>query len=605
MRYYLRSSGPAKRAAKSLKRELDLREVPCTLSQCRETVARMHGYSGWRDLLAHVGQNLPSAEDGRSVPEIVEHRWRHQTTILAEDFPEAAKYAWALVELIGPTRSNVDAGQAQALLLPIEGSYFAGAFLRLNKDGSHSKVEPRTYVVVATDGGEMRSLRANNIFSSPGAFVRFLETNRASTRKPLWGPDAVSPSEIIRETSNLSLVFELLGLTNSPSETRWARRSRETEVLAPLFEQAEKLISRRADPDVLSILRAAAGTHIDTKTYAYYAQQDGLRERRLAFARAWPSFASLAIGLSTSSEPPLPEAFADSADAMTALIKQASDLDEASARRCLFRLNGKLWPINNNLTLHTVFGMLAHLPSDAVPATGDAAAFVATCELLKDMFPPGLPERYRIAAGIAASAPGKNWCDRYEHFIADGSARIAKFGAQAGPSRLERAIRFFCGTHALLARFAWRGLLPAFAKRNAAALRVFESGCNIGLDDQPLIPPRAFEASCAPLFLDGVDYPAFVDLMEATFGLMFLPGRDGPARNPVDYPLARFATTELAEREFCAFRQLFRPPYRDIRLDEALAMSERSMKAAGASMAEFSKIAHWMDDDLAEMQRRI
>jgi predicted protein tyrosine phosphatase len=67
-------------------------------------------------------------------------------------------------------------------------------------------------------------------------------------------------------------------------------------VLAPLFEQAEKLISRRADPDVLSILRAAAGTHIDTKTYAYYAQQDGLRERRLAFARAWPSFASLAIG---------------------------------------------------------------------------------------------------------------------------------------------------------------------------------------------------------------------------------------------------------------------------------------------------------------------
>lgn len=110
MRYAMLSAAPARRAAKTLKDHLRIRDVPCTLSACREAVARMHGYNGWRDLLANVGKLPPSPDDADLPADQLVERRKHQAEALAECFPRVADHAWHLVEMVAPTRATAPTG---------------------------------------------------------------------------------------------------------------------------------------------------------------------------------------------------------------------------------------------------------------------------------------------------------------------------------------------------------------------------------------------------------------------------------------------------------------------------------------------------------------
>lgn len=491
----------------------------------------------------------------------------------------------------------------KVLVLPFEGSYFAGVMASFYMDHHYFRGGSGTFALVATDDRRLRCLRMTCWRGDPAPFVDFLEKHRSPLEST--GPLSRPQDGVVRETSGLTVIFELLGLTDCTPETRWARKPAQTAVLSPFFPLALEAISRRADPEALAILRAAAGTWIETDTYRYYAEPGPTRERRLAFARAWPSFAALAVRPTRPTSPPAPDRFEDPSEAMADLIRaEATDLDEAAVRRCLVRLSGRTWPIESNSRMKPVFRMLARMPEDRIPTTSETEAFVGLSIFAEELIPTNVPDWEGITASIMASIPGRTWKERELRLLADGRRRFDALVPGETFWTEEKARRFLSGISALLARFAWRALLPALAMRNGAAAHVFEYGSNIGLDDRPLIPPRAFEASCAKLFLEGIDYERFVDLMDALYRL---PDDEQPDqrhdRLPA-WPIASLTSPHLAQKRFEPFRALMRPQHRDLTVDGALDISLREMAARGAVIATFRDSPSRTEAEFAGGERR-
>lgn len=181
MRHQLRSTAPAERTAKLLKRKLEIHRVQATLAQCRRTAARMLGYSDWPDLVANVGRDLPSPDDDECPADVVEKRRQQQMTVLGEDFPSVAKQAWMIVTHVGPTRAKCTSAHevADVLFFPLEGSYFAGAMVSYYQKGM-----PQSWAVVSTQDGRIRSFTAAHRFRDPAALMAFIEANRTPCPSP-------------------------------------------------------------------------------------------------------------------------------------------------------------------------------------------------------------------------------------------------------------------------------------------------------------------------------------------------------------------------------------------------------------------------------------
>jgi hypothetical protein len=100
----------AKRAAKSLQRQLSVHGEETSLPSCQNVVARMYGYAHWHELTSNVGKADPSPDDETSDQETIDRRFAQQIQALTGRFPAQAARAAEIVRAVGATSSRVLAG---------------------------------------------------------------------------------------------------------------------------------------------------------------------------------------------------------------------------------------------------------------------------------------------------------------------------------------------------------------------------------------------------------------------------------------------------------------------------------------------------------------
>lgn len=401
--------------------------------------------------------------------------------------------------------------------------------------------------------------------------------------------------QLIVECGHLDEAFAIFGLRETP-DGEWGMSPEMRPAFSPFFATAREMITRHLDPAAFRIL-SETDSAISDSTYDFYAATGPERERRHAFARAWPSFAARGVhaGASSGRRRSVIDEHADPDDAVSALLRmEAPQLSPAAMALCIRRLRGRRWPAGGRS--ENALEMFALLADDRLPRDDDAGAFLYLCTELPQHLPYTLPERFRLCADLASSIPGSDWIERRRRWSSDGAARAKPLG-RVPTQDCDDAYWYFGQTIPLLTRFAWRALLPAFGLDDEVASHVVSYGANVGIDDRPLVPPRAFENAGALLFLEDIDYSGYLHLSAGAHEIL--------KTSPPNTLALMGPDRTLVEKAFSAYRPLFRPKYRDISVADAVALARGRMAAFGASIAGYDKVGWPWEDQKASAHRRL
>jgi hypothetical protein len=589
MIFHANNSALAKRVAKSLKRELSTLGVEATLGQCQNAVANMHGFANWHEMEADLGRHEPSPDDAAAPPQEVAIRRLHHLAVMTTSFPQAATAAPSIVDAIArtawrPRLARVPKVHDVILHVVRDGEYPGAALSWVSEDG------PETCGL---------ALWMGNLWAY-SADARFTETEVLSAALT----EQSNEKGGIRLNDNLDYAFLAFGFRRDPD---WRDEPVATLADHPEASHARDIIRGMADKAALGVVSAGGISKMTmTRHYAFYADHGPMRERRHAFASKYPEFATHVIG--TRDSVSASDLHADPDDAMLELLMQqmVRRSDIGMAETAFARMRGARWDLKFDSQLGCLGGVLARIPASAIPHTDrERDALIDLCWHLEHAIEDQVPLCNDYAAGLATTIPGKDWSSKLAKWNKDGAAGVERLARKGIKLREEDSTpqdpidTFYSNLDGTMAAFMYGAVKPTLARVNETVrhvhLSLTKGGTNLGKGNVRLLPPTAFENSCAPLFLEGISHREFVALMEASH--LFDRARGYRSLPPIkDLDPAKIA----ARFDLC--RHLLRPQHRDVTGETAIAMSLAGLKAAGQQIADPSMIVHATDadDDNAE-----
>lgn len=590
MIYHANDSALAKRTAKSLKRELRSLGVETTLGQCQNVVAAMHGFAHWHEMEANLGRHEPSLDDAAAPPQEVAIRRLHHVAVLTRSFPQVAGAAPNIVDAVAPTAwrprlAPIPMVHNVVLHVIRDGEYPGAALSWTSEDG------PRTCGLALWKG----------ILWAYSGKIRIEDTALLSAAIHESQRPNNQTKGGVSLNINLDYAFIAFGFSQDPD---WNSDPVAALASRPEAMQARGIIREIADDAALKILSGVGVSKMPTpETYAFYADTGPMRHRRHAFAAKYPEFAIHSVGIRGSVS--LIDQHGDPDDAMRAVLKrQMSFRDDADMSDIAFsRMKDARWDLMSEGQLACLGGVLARIPEAEIPRTNrDRKAFIDLCSSLEHSIGQHVLQSNTYVAHLATTISGKDWIARLALWNREGSAGVERLGSKGielwnEDSHPQDPIDDFYGNlDRTMSLFMYGAVEPALARTNETVRHLHVSkppkngGLNFGKGHVHLLPPTAFENSCAHLFLDGITHREFVALMEASHLFDHVNGyRDLPHIKDLALP-------KIAAR-FDLFRHLLRPQHRNIAIEDAVAMSLDGIKEAGHQIADPSIIIRRDDDN--------
>lgn len=578
MIFHANDSALAKRVAKSLKKELDDLVVPTTLGECQNVVARMYGFANWHEMEADLGRHVPSPDDGAaSVEEVAIRRLRH-VAVLTAAFPRLEGAAPRVVDAIAPTAWRpklAPTPQVRSVVLHVvaDGEYPGAALSWTSEEG------PRTSGLAIWKG----NLWAYSIHA------HFAETSGLCAA--LAEPESEGQSRRRAAVhDNLDYAFLAFGLRAHPD---W-----QDDPVAAVGASAEASGARDAirgvaDREALAILASTTSRMTVTRHYAFYAEKGSMRVRRHAFAARYPEFAIHGIG--DRDVDSLIDRQADPDDAMLEVLRRQmwARGDGDMAKAAFARLREAKWDLDYVEQLGCLGGVLARIPQAEIPRTPrEREALIELCWHLEHAVEKQVPRGNEYAAGLAMTIAGKNWSAKLAKWNFEGKAGVERLAKSGIDLREEDDVpqdpidRFYANLDHIMSVVMYEAVMPTLARTNETIRHLYlnpKMGGNVGKNHAWLLPPMAFENSCAPLFLDGISHCEFVTLMESSH----LVDR---ANGYVSLPAIEDLDPDKISARLDTYRHLLRPAHRGMAAETVAAASLAGLREAGREIADPSMI---------------
>jgi hypothetical protein len=575
MRHQTQTTALAERVATSLRDILKLRNVQATLSACRNAVARMHGFSDWRELKLNAGAGTPSLDDGDVPHETVLARRLHHVAVLRDAFPAVAKDAADIVEEIGPTRQARPRQFFEHIsdfsFLMFETDEFVGAGASY-RDWHSTRTN---VLVVGKSDGRIGVVFGKVRIVDPVVLGEWVESKggRSLSEGGLGYGDP------------LELCLNILGFVPPGRNFTTAIR----RAMRPHMAQAQEAILKYVDREVFEAV-VRARMLVGASDYAFVREEGGNRERRLSFLQTYPDVAmDRRFNRSTRFKMPI-DAARSPAEALAKLIVEHAGMTPKAAEIVVARIGANRWRQESCTKTPDDFAdlkVLADLPEELVPRDPkEIDAFLDVLFYVGHWFPSRVG-KWKFVGAMAVSIPGRSWSERNATWHREGletAKRLIAAGAMdpvgiGGDA--DTALKFFGGSKPMMWRFAWRMLLPLIGTTNWTARHVYATGRqrgNVGRDDQPLVPPLAFEASCARIFLEDIDYAGLKDLLERWHPFGKVADRHADI-------VSLQNDKHLLPARLDEYRPFFREKYRDASPERIVEICLADMKAARTGIA--------------------
>lgn len=603
MRFHLSSVARAKRASKSLQKQLSANGVETSLPACQNVVAEMYGYAHWRELEANVGTQPPSPDDENVDVAEVEARWRRQTMLIERHFPTLKSKASDIIRAVGATTGGRTVGSGP-----------------LRTGNEFSRFEDNRYLVHAFERDGMAVVGIADVDFSPPAvdYIAVEQASGAIKMFHLWESGARSIEDIEAKFAaakphcpDEQAVLAQLGYIK---DFGW--KAKAYDVRARDAFEADNHLGKVRDHLEQYLDREAFGICVNSidnhywllPTYAFFSERGSMRARRHAFAKSWPDFVyTLMEGETHGPFTSLIDVHDDPDEAMIAYILRETDVERHGAKRILDRLRPFRWSLFREKG-GTEFAFLGALPDGRIPKTqADADALdELACWTDVDWGFEGSRRRTELLVGAIMSEPGnldtvlRRASQKAEQAVKRlKKRRIYLDGREPGDSSEEAAQHWhpmrrqieelFWSASRLPTYFADHVMMPIWSASNELvwqSIRATPEGQRPASEEPPFDGDEVVDV-CSELFFEGANLDDLIALAEARLSLgskewRLIDDKDFNEKPP---------TARQSAKMLDLYRPLFRPQYRDLTVGGLVeSISRRVPLSARADEQETSPV---------------